>query len=200
MGEAISSIPITYKLTLISLRVFPKVALIYLSYNTPSSEEDIGRCFRSLEVVDYPKDRWRIIIVENPSKHGASIPFIQRDWMPKAGITLPEMMIIANEKDIGYAGANVVGWEEAKKYGADYLYLLNQDTAVDSGFLREAVAYAETNPNAAQVQSRLMLQQAPDKLNSCGNALQKFGFGFARGNGQPLAEAAKITTPLFYAS
>lgn len=178
----------------------PNVALIYLSYNTPSSEEDIGRCFRSLEQVDYPKDRWRIIIVENPSSNGASIPFIRRDWMPKAGVTLPEISIIANEKDVGYAGANVVGWNEAKKFGVDYLYLLNQDTAVDPGFLREAAAYAEAHPNAAIVQSRLMLQQAPDKLNSCGNALQMFGFGFARGNGKTLEEATKNTTPLFYAS
>ena len=184
----------------ITFRMSPKVAVIYLSYNTPSSEEDIGRCFRSLEAADYPKEAWHLIIVENPSKNGASIPFIQRDWMPKAGVSLPEITLIANEQDKGFAGANNVGWEEAKKWGADYLYLLNQDTSAAPGFLREAVSFAEAHPNAAQVQSRLMLQQDPAKLNSCGNALQMFGFGFARGNGKTLDQAAKITTPLFYAS
>ncbi len=180
--------------------MLPKIAVIYLSYYTPASPTDIGACFRSLEQVDYPQDRWRIIVVENPSKHGASIPFLTSDWLPKAGKTLPEMKIIPNEKDIGYAGANVIGGEAAKHWGADYLFLLNQDTTVDPDVLMEAAVYAEARPNAAVIQSRLMLQQEPTKLNSRGNAMQIFGFGYTLGEGQTPEEAAKSKTPVFCAS
>lgn len=178
----------------------PKVAVVYLSYYTPSSPMDIGQCFRSLEQVDYPQECWRIIDVENPSKHGSSQPILKADWVPKAGKTLPEMELHANEKDVGYAGANVVAWEHAKAWGAEYLFLLNQDTTVDPQFLTEAVAYAEAHPNEAVIQSRLMLQQEPDKLNSRGNAMQVFGFGYTLGEGQTVEEAAKSKTPVFCAS
>ncbi len=185
----------------------PKVAVIYLSYYTPSSPEEIGRCLASLEHVDYPKECWRIIDVENPSPHGASIPFLTSDWLPKAGKTLPEMELHPNVRDLGYAGANVVGVEHARAWGAEYVYLLNQDTAVDPGFLREAVAYAEMHPQDAVIQSRLMLLQDPEKLNSIGNALQILGYGYALGENLTPEAAAKIKdlpagrqAPVFYAS
>lgn len=178
----------------------PKVAVIYLSYYTPSSPGDIARCFASLEQVDYPQDRWRIIDVENPSKHGSSQPILKADWLPKAGKTLPEIELHPNEKDGGYSGANVVGWEYAKAWGADYIFLLNQDTTVDPQFLNEAVAYAEAHSNEAVIQSRLMLQQEPTKLNSRGNAMQVFGFGYTLGEGQTVEDASKSNTPVFCAS
>ena len=69
----------------------PKVVIIYLTYNTPASAHDIPECLRSLEAIDYPKDRAKIIFVENQSKHGKSRTMIETDWFPKAGVTLPEM-------------------------------------------------------------------------------------------------------------
>lgn len=183
-----------------ALRVQPKVAVIYLSYYRPTSPMDIGRCFASLEQVDYPQDRWRIIDVENPSRHGSSQPLLKADWLPKAGKTLPEIELHENEKDVGYAGANVVGYEYAKAWGADYVFLLNQDTSVDPNFLTEVVAYAEAHPGEAVIQSRLMLQQEPTHLNSRGNAMQVFGFGYTLGEGQTVEEAAKSKTPVFCAS
>lgn len=161
---------------------------------------DVDQCFRSLEQVDYPIDSWRIINVENPSKHGSSQPIFDRDWRAKTGKTLPEMESHLNPKDVGYAGANAVAYEHAKAWGADYIFLLNQDTTVDPQFLNEAVAYAEAHPTEAVIQSRVMLQQEPTKLNSRGNAMQVFGFGYTLGEGQTVEEAAKSTTPVFCAS
>jgi len=178
----------------------PKVAVIYLSYFGAASEKDIGLCFASLEKVDYPLDKWKLIIVENPSPHGASIPFIERDWLPKAGKTLPEIEIIPNTKDGGYAGANVVGAEAAEAWGADYVYLLNQDATVDGGFLSKAIEYAEKYPKAAVIQSRIMLRQDPFRLNTIGNAVTFLGFGFCIGEGQTLEEAKNNKLPVFAAS
>lgn len=178
----------------------PKVAVLYLTYNTPASATDIPDCFRSLEQVDYPKDRWRIIVVENPSKHGKSYPFIMSDWMPKMGQTLPEIDIHPNAVDKGFAGANVVGSQAAKAWGADYIYLLNQDATADSQFLSRIVAEAEAHPNAAVIQSRIMLKQAPELLNARGNALHYLGFGFSLGYRQTPEDAKKNTLPMFYAS
>lgn len=178
----------------------PKVAVIYLTYNTPASAVDIPDCFKTLEQVDYPKDRWHIVIVENPSKHGQSYPMIERDWKPKCGTTLPEMTIIPNQKDLGFAGANNVGLQAAKAWGADYIYLLNQDAIVDPAFLWRIVQFAESHPNAAVIQSRIMLKQAPELLNAQGNALHFLGFGFSDGYRETPEAAKQHPLPMFYAS
>lgn len=178
----------------------PKVAVVYLTYNTPASEHDIDACLQSLETVQYPKDAWRIIFVENQSKHGQSRPMIERDWFPKVGTTLPEMEYHSNTDDVGYAGANVVALRAAQAWGADYIYLLNQDATVDSQFLQTIVSCAEAQPNSAVLQSRLMLAQAPDELNSCGNALHYLGFGFSLGYKEKYFPGKRATLPVFYAS
>jgi GT2 family glycosyltransferase len=162
--------------------VWPKVAVIYLTYNTKDSAVEIPRCMTSLEKVRYPLDRWEIICVENPSSHGASWPFIQSDWVPKAGKTLPLITIEKNQADKGYAGANNVGLEIAKAHGCEYVFLLNQDTEVDPDFLRNAVARAEADPAVGLVQSFVLLGQTKDRVNSYGNAYHFLGYGFARGN------------------
>lgn len=168
--------------------LWPKVAVIYLTYNTKDSVVEIPRCMASLEKVRYPLDRWEIICVENPSSHGASWPFIERDWMPKAGKTLPFITIEKNVADKGYAGANNVGLEIAKMHGCDYVFLLNQDTEVDPDFLRHAIARAEADPAVGLVQSFVLLGQAKDRVNSYGNAYHFLGYGFAQGNHALLAE------------
>lgn len=167
---------------------WPKVAVIYLTYNTKDSVVEIPRCMTSLEGVRYPLDRWEIICVENPSSHGASWPFIERDWMPKAGKTLPTITIERNVVDKGYAGANNVGLEIARAHGCDYVFLLNQDTEVDPDFLRNAVARAEADPAVGLVQSFVLLGQSKNRVNSHGNAYHFLGYGFAQGNHALLTE------------
>lgn len=178
----------------------PKVAIIYLTYNTPASVHDIPECLRSLEAVDYPKDCTKIIFVENQSKHGESRTMIEADWFPKAGVTLPEMEYISNADDVGYSGANVVGLKAAKAWGAEYVFLLNQDATVDPKFLSTIVSYAESHPNTAVMQSRLMLGQAPDQLNSQGNALHYLGFSFSQGSRTVYVPGKPADLPIFCAS
>lgn len=161
----------------------PKVGIIYLTYNTKSSAEEIPRCFRSLEAVRYPLDRLELICVENKSTNGASWPMIEKDWMPKVGSTLPRITIKRNEGDVGYAGANNVGLEIAIELGCDYVFLLNQDTEVDPDFIEEAVKCAESDPKIGYVQSLVLLGQDKTRANSIGNRYHFLGYGYAGGHG-----------------
>ena len=180
--------------------MMPKVAIIYLTYNTAASAHDIPACLRSLEGMEYAKDRARIIFVENQSTHGQSRPMIERDWFPKAGVTLPEMEYISNTDDVGYAGANMVGLKAAKAWGAEYVFLLNQDATADPAFLSTITEYAESHPNAAVMQSRIMLGQDKTKLNSMGNAFQYLGFSFSLGANETYIPGARSLLPVFCAS
>lgn len=159
----------------------PKVAIIYLTYNGKDSYTDITRCFRSIERLDYPRDAMEVICVENPSPHGASWPFIERDWMPRAGTTFPRLTIIRNERDLGYSGANDVGLDAAAAHGCAYAFLLNQDADVDPGFLSAAIRRAESDPTIGFVQSLVLLGEERDRVNSVGNRYHFLGFGYSGG-------------------
>ncbi len=178
----------------------PLVAIQVIAYWRPDAHDDLEACRRSIEALDYPKDRLRVVMVDNPSPHGSALPYLQEVWMPRAGKELPEITLVPQENNTGFAGGHEHGLAAARTLDADFLYLLNQDAYFDPRAITEAVAYAEAHPNAALIQSRVMLAQEPDKLNSLGNALQLFGFGYAIGEGQTPEEAAKDTTPVFYAS
>jgi GT2 family glycosyltransferase len=159
----------------------PKIGIIYLTYNTKNSAEEIPRCFRSLQKMSYPLDRVELICVENQSPHGASWPMIERDWLPEVGKTLPNITIKKNQDDVGYAGANNVGIGIAIELGCEYVFLLNQDTEVESDFLEAAVARAEADEKIGYVQSLVLLGQEKNRVNSVGNRYHFLGYGYAGG-------------------
>lgn len=160
----------------------PKAAIIYLTYHGKDSYEDITRCFRSLKNIDYPLDRLELICVENPSTHGASWPFIEKEWKPLSERgEFPRLTLIRNREDGGYSGANVVGMKEAARLGCAYAFLLNQDADVDPKFLRAAVERAERDQKVGFVQSLILLGNDRDRVNSVGNRYHFLGFGYAGG-------------------
>jgi GT2 family glycosyltransferase len=161
----------------------PKVAISYLTYNGKDSYVDITRCFKSIQQLDYPLDRVEIICVENPSPHGASWPFIEKEWGPLAGNAFPKLTIEKNAKDLGFSGAENVGMRIAAEHGCDYVFLLNQDADVDPGFLKAAVQRAEADPKVMFVQSLLLLGQDKNRVNSIGNRYHYLGHGYAGGYG-----------------
>ncbi|NQU84011.1 MAG: glycosyltransferase family 2 protein, partial [Parcubacteria group bacterium] len=87
-------------------------------------------------------------------------------------------LLIENKENAGFAGGNNIGMQKAIEWGADYIYLLNQDTEVAPDFLIRAVETAESNPRIGSVQSFLRLHPEVDLVNTTGNAVHYLGFGF----------------------
>lgn len=171
--------------------MLPKVAIIYLTYHGKESYTDITRCFRSIRNVNYPREQTEIICVENPSPHGASWPFIEKEWMPLSGKDFPKLTLHQNKKDLGYSGANNVGLEIAKQHGCEYVFLLNQDADIDPNFLLNAVNRAEKDSTVMFVQSLVLLGQERHRVNSIGNRYHFLGFGYAGGHGWTVEDAQR---------
>lgn len=150
----------------------PRVAVIIVTYN---GRQYLPDCLSSLGLVDYPTERWSVVVVDNASNDG-SAEYVRQ--------TLPSARVIGLPHNAGFAAANNVGLRDAMARGCDYAFLLNQDTAVTPGFLREAVTVAETDPQIAAVQSKLLLY-GTSLMNSWGNEIHFLGFGFAGGHRQP---------------
>lgn len=100
--------------------------------------------------------------------------------------------IISNEENLGFVLTNEVGYDAARRWGADYVFLLNQDTIVDPDYLVTAVAAFEQKTFKGQtigaVQSLMVLHPKTDHLNSVGNAMHFLGFGYSVGYKWPRKE------------
>ncbi|OGY94689.1 MAG: hypothetical protein A2406_02600 [Candidatus Komeilibacteria bacterium RIFOXYC1_FULL_37_11] len=159
-----------------------KIFIIILSYNGRQYFDELfpnllGEKYQDLDV--------QILVIDNNSTDG-SADYINRNY--------PEAKVIRQKENIGFAGANNLGYQYAKENQADYIYLLNQDTVVTSGFLRPLYDFAKKN-KFGSLQSKLLLWPDKNKINTIGNAIHFLGFGYGQGasqiDNQPL-EIVKI--------
>ena len=127
-----------------------KVHIILLNWN---NEEDTLECVKSLEEINY--DNYKIIIVDNGSKIG-SVLKIKKQY--------PEIKIIENKKNLGFAGGNNVGIKYAVENGADYVLLLNNDTTVEKDFLSELVKAGESDKKVGILGSKIFFYNEPNRI------------------------------------
>lgn len=152
-----------------------KIAVVVVTHN---AERYLDDCFGSLAAADRHGLDVDVIVVDNASSD-ATAARLRRDH--------PAIRLLANKKNLGFAGGNNAGIRTALDEGADYVYLLNHDTEVALDFLAEAVKVAEADEKIAAVQSLLLLHPAKDLINSAGNAIHFLGFGYCRDYRRPAA-------------
>lgn len=109
----------------------PKVVVIILNWN--SSENTIN-CLKSLFSIVY--DNYETLVVDNHSTDG-SIEYVENEY--------PEIAVIKNSTNLGFAEGNNIGMRRALESGADYVLLLNNDSIMDRYFLHRLVSAAESD-------------------------------------------------------
>ena len=109
----------------------PKVFIIILHYG---DIKDTKECLSSLEKLDYPN--FEVVVVDN----GTGKKF-------KVKSSKLKVKLIRNEENLGFAGGNNVGIRYALKHKADYILLLNNDTIVEPGLLKELIRVGESDKN-----------------------------------------------------
>lgn len=107
----------------------PKVYLVVLSWN---GRRWLEPCLRSVLLTDYSD--FQVVVVDNASQDG-SADFVRERF--------PEVEVVVNPCNLGFAGGNNVGIARALDRGARYVVLLNQDTVVQAGWLQALVRVAE---------------------------------------------------------
>jgi GT2 family glycosyltransferase len=167
-----------------------RVAVIILTYRNQEALRDLARFLPPLEAVDFSKERWEIIVVDNPAPLGNCREVLERDWAPRSGRSLPRLTVLKPEKNLGFTGGNNLGLRTAKEHRCDFAFLLNQDTDVDPGFLQAAMSRADGDARIGAVQSLLLLGQEPQLVNSWGNALHYLGYSYCGGYRRTVGEAA----------
>ncbi|MGE5619841.1 MAG: glycosyltransferase family 2 protein [Sphingomonadaceae bacterium] len=118
--------------------------MIVLNYNGLRFLED---CLQSLKRLDYPSDRYEVVVVDNVSADG-SADLVEKQF--------PQFRVVRNERNLGFAGGNNVAVRTSR---ADYVALLNNDTSVSPLWLGELVEAAELDPQVGACTSKLLFQQ-----------------------------------------
>jgi GT2 family glycosyltransferase len=151
----------------------------------------LPKLFSSLEKVNYPLDRWEIVMIDNRGSETAK-RWIAENVTPKAGKALPHFELIPTDKNLGFAGGNNACIRRAIERGADAVYLLNEDAYVDPDSIMNAARRMQADERIGAVQSFISLDPPERGMNSIGNALHFLGFSYCEGYRMPKAEAAGL--------
>mgnify|MGYP001361571071 CR=1 FL=1 len=160
----------------------PLVSIIILNYNAGQILLD---CFESVIKTNY--DNFEIIIVDNASEDKS---------YRKCKEKFERTRIIENEKNLGYCEGNNIGIREAK---GDYIVILNPDTIVESNWIEELIS-AYSKFGEGLYQPKILSLNEKQVLQSTGNMLHIFGFGFAKDKGRKDGEGDEEIKKIGYAS
>ena len=164
------------------MSVNPLVSIIILNYN---AGELLLNCVESVFKTDY--NNFEIILVDNASNDQSHI---------KCKEKFDKIYIIENKENLGYCEGNNVGIRQAK---GDFIVILNPDTIVSANWLTEIMS-AYNAVGEGLYQPKILSLYENNVIQSTGNMLHLFGFGFARDKGIPNNNTRNGIEQIGYAS
>jgi len=146
----------------------PFVSIIVVNYN---GKHFLGECFASLENLEYPRDKFEVILVDNASTDG-SVQYVREifSWVN----------ILQLDKNYGFCKPNNDG---VKIANGEYVVFLNNDTAVTKEWLSELVKGALSEEQIASCASKMLYHDRRDVINTAGGKITIIGGGFYKGYG-----------------
>ena len=160
----------------------PLISIIVLNYN---AGELLLNCINSIKKSTY--QNLEIIVVDNISTDKS-----QEICKEK----YPDIKLIQNKKNFGYCEGNNIGIREAK---GDFLVILNPDTIVEPNWINELIS-AHNEFGDGLYQPKILSLNETDIIQSTGNMIHVFGFGFARDKGKKNISKEEHIEKIGYAS
>ena len=160
----------------------PLVSVIVLNYNAGKL---LLNCIESVKKSTYK--HLEIIVVDNISTDKS-----QETCKEK----YPDIKLIQNNENFGYCEGNNIGIREAK---GDYIIILNPDTIVESNCIEELIS-AYNKFGEGLYQPKILSLNEKQVLQSTGNMIHVFGFGFAKDKGRKDEEVDEEIKKIGYAS
>jgi GT2 family glycosyltransferase len=128
----------------------PRASIIVLNWNGRADTLD---CLRSLSRLNYPN--YETVVVDNGSCDG-SVDAIAAAYR--------NTTVLCTGENLGFAGGNNVGIRHALDNGAEYVWLLNNDTAVEPDSLTNLLNEAEKDRAIGIAGSKIYYFDSPDKI------------------------------------
>ncbi len=137
----------------------PSIGVIILTYN---SADYIVSCIKS--VFANRSKKITVIVVDNNSKD-ETVRLVKKQY--------PEIKIIQNKKNLGYAGGNNVGTTYFMKQQKDYVLLLNPDTTVKKNLIESLVNVFRVDKKIGVAGPMIMYLEDKEKIWYAGGYFNK---------------------------
>lgn len=153
-----------------------KLPLVYVLVINWNGMLHLQACFDSLIASSYSNARF--LLIDNASTDG-SVPFVRSTYGND-----PRVEILECPGNLGWAGGNNAGIEKALENEADYVFLLNNDTATAPDAIERLVAAAVANPEVGGLAPKMLMFDQPRLLNSVGLECSLIGASWDLGIGR----------------
>ena len=130
------------------------VVAVVLNWN---KAPDTAQCVEALRQQTYRP--LRVIVVDNGSIAGSLEPI---------DALSPPVILIRNRTNLGFAGGVNVGIARAQSEGADFIWLVNNDSVPEPDALSRCVAAMAADPTVGLVSPIILNADANDQIEFCG--------------------------------
>ncbi len=166
------------------MKSIPKTTIIVPNWN---GQETIVDCIDSLLNQSLVST---IIVVENGSIDN-SLKIIEESY--------PEIIILKQKRNLGFAGGVNVGIRYAIDIGFDFIGLFNNDAIADKNWLNSLVTVLEAHKNVGIVTSKILDYQGKH-IDSTGDFYTSWGLPYPRGRGELLSDKYDLDNFVFAGS
>jgi GT2 family glycosyltransferase len=125
------------------------VSIIVLNYD---GREHLAYCLPSILATDYSS--LSVIVVDNGSSD---------DSAAYVRAAFPQVVVLRSETNRGWSGGNNLGIEHARRSGAEFVVLANNDIRVDARWVSAAVSAAQRDPLIGIVGFRIIEPRGTDE-------------------------------------
>lgn len=148
----------------------PSVSIIIVNYN---GKKYLKECFESLEKLNYPKDRYEVIMGDNASTDD-SIEYVKENF--------PEIKVLQFNQNYGFCKGNNLC---AKESTGEYIIFLNNDTFVEKEWLNELITGVLSEENIISCVGKLLIPNLKigkkNIINAAGGIIFPDGCGLYEG-------------------
>ena len=166
MGKAIIKNNITHSTPL------PRVLIIIVNWN---GRDDLLELLASIKNLNYPKDNYKIMVIDNGSSDGSQTAISQ---------SFPDVYLLENKRNIGYVKAVNQGIANGLNMAVDYIWIFNNDVTVEENSLKRLVEAGQQDENIGVIAPVIYSYNSPEKIDNVGykinfwiGRLKKLKFG-----------------------
>ncbi len=135
---------------------WPDVLAVIVNWN---GKDAVLECLRSLEKLRYPRDKLRILVVDNGSSD---------DSQSAISKSYPDVSLLKNTKNLGYVRAVNQGIEQGLDWGVEYVWICNNDIVVGKDALSQLIAIGEGDPQIGVVAPVIYSYRQPRTVDNVG--------------------------------
>lgn len=146
-------------------KIYPLISIIVANWNSIRFRKLLDEFFESVFNLEYPNDRYEVIVVDNGSKD-SSYKYIKEKYH--------NIKLIKLDKNYGFTKANNIGASFSR---GEFLALINNDTVLEKNWLIEMVKYASKNADNIYC-SNMLRYDKRDIISFNGGKLLSWGWTY----------------------